>query len=206
MIIFHSAKFRYIIWQRIHVYFQHWNVWHFGITSISSRTAVRLSPKSNNNTPACIPPPNLHKTTCTGTETQTGPCLPPPPVSPHLCARLQPLVHLVDPVLGLDHVGRVSPVEGSERGRVEGVVGWIGHGVSWWGARRDLNIQRRRVRQRTWECDAPTEDPSEWEAAAAEAELHSVSWPAEFQAIARGGGGGNEGRRRRRRVGGREGC
>lgn len=75
----------------------------------------------------------------------------------HLCARLQPLVHLVDPILGLDHVGRVSPVEGSERRGVERVVGWIGHGGSWRGARRDFNIQR--VRQRTWECDALRRPP-----------------------------------------------
>lgn len=76
----------------------------------------------------------------------------PPPRSAHLCARLQPLVHLVDPILGLDHVGRVSPVEGSERGRVERVVGRVGHGERLPGrsscARREFNIQR--ARRRTW--------------------------------------------------------
>lgn len=35
---------------------------------------------------------------------------------------------MIDPVLGLDHVGRVPPVERSERGRVEGVVVRVGHG------------------------------------------------------------------------------
>lgn len=79
------------------------------------------------------------------------------PESAHLCARLQPLVHLVDPILGLDHVWRVSPVEGSERRRVERVVGWVRHGGSWRGARRDFNIQR--ARQRTWECDALRSPP-----------------------------------------------
>lgn len=52
----------------------------------------------------------------------------PPQIVTFLGARLQPLVHLVDPVLGLDHVGRVPPVERSERGRVEGVVVRVGHG------------------------------------------------------------------------------
>lgn len=84
---------------------------------------------------------------------------PPSPRSAHLCARLQPLVHLVDPVLGLDHVGRVPPVEGSERRRVERVVGRVGHGGSWRGARRDLNIQRAQ-RQRTSERDALQRPPA----------------------------------------------
>lgn len=75
----------------------------------------------------------------------------------HLCARLQPLVHLVDPILRLDHVGRVSPVEGSKRRRVERVVGWVGHGGSWRCARRGFSV--RRARQRTWECDALQRPP-----------------------------------------------
>lgn len=75
----------------------------------------------------------------------------------HLCARLQPLVHLVDPILRLDHVRRVSPVEGSKRRRVERVVGWVGHGVSWRGARRGFSV--RRARRRTWECDALQRPP-----------------------------------------------
>lgn len=79
------------------------------------------------------------------------------PRSAHLCARLQPLVHLVDPILRLDHVRRVSPVEGSERWGVERVVGWVGHGGSWRGARRDFNIQW--ARQRTWERDALRRPP-----------------------------------------------
>lgn len=90
----------------------------------------------------------------TGTATSTGRGY---PRSAHLCARLQPLVHLVDPILRLDHVWRVSPVEGSERRRVERVVGWVRHGGSWRGARRDFNIQR--ARQRTWECDALRRPP-----------------------------------------------
>lgn len=79
------------------------------------------------------------------------------PCCSHLRARLQPLVHLVDPILGLDHVRRVSPVERSERGRVERVMGWVGHGGSWRGARRGFSV--RRAQRRTWECDALRRPP-----------------------------------------------
>lgn len=45
----------------------------------------------------------------------------------HLSPGLQPLVQLIDPVLGLHGIRRVSPVEGPERRGVERVVSRIGH-------------------------------------------------------------------------------
>ena len=47
--------------------------------------------------------------------------------SPYLGAGLQPLVHLIDSVLWLYHIGCVSPIERSERRRIEGVMWCAGH-------------------------------------------------------------------------------
>lgn len=124
----------------------------------------------------------------------------------HLCARLQPLVHLVDPVLGLDHVGRVSPVERSERRGVERVVGWVGHGAEAAAAAAAgaPGEARGAISTSSGHGGAHgsamlSEGPPRSEAAAVEAELHSASWPACFAAIAWSW------RKRRRRRRGEEG-
>ena len=50
-----------------------------------------------------------------------------PGLKSYLGAGLQPLVHLIDSVLWLYHIGCVSPIERSERRRIEGVMWCAGH-------------------------------------------------------------------------------
>lgn len=132
------------LWHHIHI---SWLTTVFAHASLVSRFLFSSLPSSQYRTTTARYPP-------TGAANSTGRGY---PRSAHLCARLQPLVHLVDPILRLDHVWRVSSVEGSERRRVERIVSWVRHGGSWRGARRNFNIQR--ARQRTWECDALRRPP-----------------------------------------------
>ena len=112
------------------VYFHLRNVWHFLAshphllidTHVNRPEPLSSSPNIPSLPPGSGPPHPRYPPHRRLSLSVAGQQALSPGLLAHLCARLQPLVHLVDPILGLDHVGRVSPVEGSERRRVEGVL------------------------------------------------------------------------------------
>ncbi len=78
----------------------------------------------------------------------------------HLCPGLESFVHLIDSVLRLHHVRWMSPVERSERRRVERVVRSVGHvdSVSRLQQRQSFSIHTARLQ----DLQTPRDSSSHW--------------------------------------------
>lgn len=78
----------------------------------------------------------------------------------HLCPGLESFVHLIDSVFRLNHVRWMSPIERSERGRVERVVRRVGHvdSVRRLQQRQIFSIHTARVQ----DLQTPRDSSSHW--------------------------------------------